>query len=96
MRQVHQCGLAKKLVGLVNVDKHLVVVVGYTGNFNSALDDQVDAGGRLVLTIDHLAFLEIHNVGAGQMQEGVFKCFLRCKHGAPGRHILSSESALRH
>src|ERR1035437_10225918 len=91
-RQIQQCGLAKKLVGLVDVDNHLVAVVGHTRDFDFALDDQVDVGGRLVLIIDHLAFLVLHDAGAGQMREGVFECFLSCKYGGAGCHFVSSKN----
>src|ERR1017187_7081968 len=91
-RQIQQCGLAKKLVGLVHVDNHLVAVVGHTRDFDFALDDQVDVGGRLVLIVDHLAFLVLHDAGAGQMREGVFECFLRCKYGGARCHFVSSKN----
>src|SRR5450756_1530122 len=90
MRQIQQCGLAKKLVGLVDIDNHLVAVVGQAGDFDSALDDQEDAGARLVLIVDHLAFLVLRNAGAGQMREGIFECFLRCKYRGAGSHFVSS------
>src|ERR1017187_8077111 len=92
VRQIQQCGLAKKLVGLVHVDNHMVAVVGHTRDFDFALDDQVDVGGRLVLIVDHLAFLVLHDAGAGQMREGIFECFLRCKDGGAGCHFVSSKN----
>jgi len=63
-----------------NVDHHLMAVVGQAGNFDLAFDDQEDVGGRLVLVVDHLAFLVLHNAGAGQMREGIFECFPGCKY----------------
>jgi hypothetical protein len=90
MRQIQQCGLAKELVGLVDIDDHLVAVVGQAGDFDSALDDQEDVAGRLVLIVDHLAFLVLHNAGAGQIREGIFECFLRCKYRGAGSHFISS------
>src|ERR1017187_7431795 len=93
MRQIQQCGLAKKLVLLVDVDNHLVAVIGQAGDFDLTGDNEVDVGGRLVLIVDHLAFLILHNAGAGQMREGIFECFLRCKYGGAGCHVASSKSA---
>ncbi|MGD0776750.1 MAG: hypothetical protein ABSC05_28365 [Candidatus Solibacter sp.] len=54
MRQIEECGLAKKLVGLVDVENHLVAVVGQTGYFDLTGDNQVDVGERLVLIVDYL------------------------------------------
>src|ERR1039458_8302133 len=73
MRQIQERGLAKKLVGLVDVDNHLVAVVGHAGDFDFTGDNQVDVGGRLVLIVDHQAFLVLHDARAGQMCEGIFE-----------------------
>src|ERR1017187_8584826 len=89
MRQIQQGGLAKELVGLIDVDHHLVAVVGQAGDFDFAFDDQEDVGGRLVLIVNHLAFLVLHNAGAGQMRERIFECFLRRKYRGAGCHFVS-------
>src|ERR1035441_8368936 len=89
MRQVQQGGLAKELVGLIDVDHHLVAVVGQAGDFDFAFDDQEDVGGRLVLIVDHLAFLVLHNAGAGKMGERIFERFLRCKYRGGRCHFVS-------
>src|ERR1039458_9732899 len=84
-------GLAKELVGLIDVDHHLVAVVGQAGDFDFAFDDQKDVGGWLVLIVDHLAFLVLHNGGARQMRERIFECFLRCKYRGAGCHFVSCD-----
>ena len=64
------------------------------GDFDFAFDDQEDVSGRLVLIVDHLAFLVLHNAGARQMRERIFECFLRCKYrGAAGCHFVSCNYA---
>ena len=67
MRQIQECGFAEEFVGLVDVDHHLMAVVGQAGNLDLALDHQIDVGGRLVLVVDHLAFPVLHDAGARQM-----------------------------
>ena len=67
MRQIQKRGFAEELIGLVNVHDHLMAVIGEPGNLDFAVDHQINAGGGLVLVVDHLAFPVLHDAGAGQM-----------------------------
>jgi hypothetical protein len=64
VREVEKSRFAEKLIRLVNVDNDLVAVIGKPRYFHFAVNNQVDAGGRLVLVVDHLAFAILHDAGA--------------------------------
>ena len=46
----------EELVRLINVDHHLVTVVGEAGHLHLSVNHQINAGGRLVLAVDRLTF----------------------------------------
>jgi hypothetical protein len=67
MRETQECGFPEKLVGLVNVDYHLMTVVGEPAYLHLSVDDEIDIRGRLILAIDHLSLFVLNDAGARQM-----------------------------
>jgi hypothetical protein len=57
----------EKLVSLIYIHQNLAAAFGETGYFNSALQDQVDAGRWFVLVIDDLTLPVLYDMGARQV-----------------------------
>jgi len=77
VRKIQECRLSEKFVRLIDVDDHLVTVIGKTRYLNFPIDNEIDAGGGLILIVDHLALPVLQNARAGKMRQRIFELLLR-------------------